>query len=189
MYATTCATGTVVPAGASCLSSVPLARATSSITALSVSTSARTSPTATVSPACFFHSTRRPSSMVGESASMTTLVAMSPTPVQVQYLTHCRHDLVRVGLGRLLQALVVRHRYVGAGDPEHRRIQLIERIPLDYVHDLRSDAGEVPAFLDHHAAVGLGDGGEKGRLVERPDGAEVHHLRVHFFSGEQFRGL
>ena len=69
-------TGTVAPASTMCLSSVPAARATSSITALSVSTSASTSPTATGSPSCFFHSTRRPSSMVGERASMTTFVGM-----------------------------------------------------------------------------------------------------------------
>ncbi len=78
--ATSCETGTVVPAGTTCLSSVPPARATSSITALSVSTSASTSPTATASPSFFFHSTRRPSSIVGESASMTTLVAMLWVP-------------------------------------------------------------------------------------------------------------
>ncbi len=83
--ATSSETGTVAPAGTTCLSSVPPARATSSITALSVSTSARTSPTATGSPSPFFHSTRRPSSIVGESASMTTLVAIG----QSRYSTEC----------------------------------------------------------------------------------------------------
>ena len=69
-----------VPADTTCLSSVPPARATSSITALSVSTSASTSPTATASPSFFFHSTSRPSSIVGDSASITTLVLMPRIP-------------------------------------------------------------------------------------------------------------
>jgi hypothetical protein len=46
------------------------------MTALSVSTSARISPLFTASPSFLSHFTRRPSSIVGESASITTLVAM-----------------------------------------------------------------------------------------------------------------
>ena len=83
----------MVPAGTTCLSSVPPARATSSITALSVSTSASTSPTATGSPSPFFHSTRRPSSIVGESASMTTLVAIA----QSRYSTECTAAITLAG--------------------------------------------------------------------------------------------
>ncbi len=85
MSATSSETGTVVPAGTTCLSRVPPARATSSMTALSVSTSASTSPTATASPSPFFHSTRRPSSIVGESASMTTLVAMAQSRYSTEW--------------------------------------------------------------------------------------------------------
>jgi hypothetical protein len=55
----------------------PSPLAASSITALSVSTSARMSPAVTESPSCFSHLTSCPSSIVGESASITTLVAMS----------------------------------------------------------------------------------------------------------------
>src|ERR1051325_589854 len=76
IQATTFPTGTVVPSLTSTLSSWPSARATSSMTALSVSTSASVSPDFTASPSCFVHFTRRPSSIVGESASMWTLVAM-----------------------------------------------------------------------------------------------------------------
>ena len=69
-------TGAVAPSGTSRFLSSPSPRATSSITALSVSTSASTSPVFTASPSALSHFTRRPSSIVGESASMNTLVAI-----------------------------------------------------------------------------------------------------------------
>jgi hypothetical protein len=56
--------------------STPSPRAASSMIALSVSTSASGSPVLTASPSFFSHLTRRPSSIVGESASMKTLVAI-----------------------------------------------------------------------------------------------------------------
>src|SRR5690606_23443115 len=187
MIPTGSATGTVAPAGTMCLSRVPAARATSSITALSVSTSASTSPTATDSPSCFFHSMSRPSSMVGESASITTLVAISSAFVvegarrrgsrfHVEHALHGGDRLGRVRLGGLLQRLVVRHRDVGRRDPEDRRIQLVEDLPLDHVHHLRTDTGKVPPLLQHHAAVGARHRGEQCLGVERADGAEVDHL-------------
>ena len=69
-------TAAVLSSASSRLRSTPSPRATSSITALSVSTSARTSPLFTASPSFLSHFTSRPSSMVGESASMNTFVAM-----------------------------------------------------------------------------------------------------------------
>ena len=74
--ATVAPTGTVAPSASMTFRSTPSPRATSSITALSVSTSASVSPALTASPSCFFQATRRPSSMVGDSASITTLVAI-----------------------------------------------------------------------------------------------------------------
>ena len=70
-------TGRVSPSAARRARSTPSPRAVSSITALSVSTSARRSPFATVSPSFFNHLTRRPSSIVGESASIVTFVAIT----------------------------------------------------------------------------------------------------------------
>jgi hypothetical protein len=56
--------------------STPSPRATSSMIALSVSTSPMGSPLLTASPSFLSHLTSFPSSIVGESASMKTLVAM-----------------------------------------------------------------------------------------------------------------
>ena len=50
--------------------------------ALSVSISASTSPSETASPSCFSHRTTCPSSMVGDRASICTLVAISTLPVR-----------------------------------------------------------------------------------------------------------
>ncbi len=70
MIATTLPTGTVCPSATATCRSTPSARATRSITALSVSTSARVSPALTASPSRLCHLATRPSSMVGESASI-----------------------------------------------------------------------------------------------------------------------
>ena len=68
--ATTLPTATVWPSAAATCRSTPSARATRSITALSVSISASVSPVFTGSPSRLCHFTTRPSSMVGESASI-----------------------------------------------------------------------------------------------------------------------
>jgi len=69
-------TGLVAPSSMRRARRMPSPRATSSMIALSVSTSASVSPFFTASPTFFTHFTRRPSSMVGESASIITLVAI-----------------------------------------------------------------------------------------------------------------
>jgi hypothetical protein len=77
-----CPTGVVEFSGTRRARSTPSPRATSSMIALSVSTSASTSPLFTTSPSFLFHFTRRPSSMVGESASIITLVAIVRIPAE-----------------------------------------------------------------------------------------------------------
>src|SRR5690606_34631722 len=124
---------------------------------LSVSTSARTSPVATASPSAFFHSTRRPSSIVGESASITTLVAMS---VPVADGANGGRDLHGVHLRGLLEVLVVRHRDVRLMHANDRGVEVVERLALHEVGDLRADAGEAPALLRNHEPVRLAHRGE-----------------------------
>ena len=71
---------TFVPAGTSCLSSTPLSNARNSIVALSVSTSARRSSTATGSPSFLCHVRRTPSSIVGDSFGMSRIFAITRLP-------------------------------------------------------------------------------------------------------------
>src|SRR5262249_52373184 len=149
--------------------------------------SARTSPTATASPSPFFHSTRRPSSMVGERASMTTLVAMLGIPVQ-HLVYRCDH-LGGVDLGRPLEKLVVRHGHVGAGNSDDRGIELVEALTLNGVHDLGAHAGERPSFLRNYAAVGARHGGDHRLFIERADRPQVYHFRLYLLRGELLGGL
>ena len=83
MIAITSPTGAAAPSPTNTFRSTPSPRATSSIVALSVSISARMSPCATASPSPFSHLTTWPSSIVGESASMWTLVAIVSVFAQV----------------------------------------------------------------------------------------------------------
>src|SRR6266542_6886589 len=145
-------TGDASPSAATSLRTTPSPRATSSITALSVSTSARTSPVFTASPSCFSHLTRRPSSIVGESASITTFVAIAPS-VDVHDLLHCRDCLRRVRLRRLLEILSVRHRSIGLMYSQNRRIQIVEAFALDEIDHLAADAADLPAFLENYGTV------------------------------------
>ena len=76
MTAITSPTGAVCPWFSRMARNTPSPRATSSMVALSVSISASRSPAAIRSPSALSHLTTCPSSMVGERASMCTLVAI-----------------------------------------------------------------------------------------------------------------
>src|SRR5882762_10515691 len=172
IHATTFPTGTVVPSGTITFNSCPSARATSSMTALSVSTSASVSPDFTGSPSCLFHFTRRPSSIVGDNASMWTLVA-----IEVQNLPCRSHDLLGRCLRSALEKLVVGHGHVSLGHALHRRIEIIERVPLNEIDHLRADPDVRPPFLDDDRAVGLFHRFQNGRFVQGPERPQVEHFR------------
>src|SRR5882762_5111908 len=182
IHATTFPTGTVVPSGTITFNSCPSARATSSMTALSVSTSASVSPDFTGSPSCFAHFTRRPSSIVGDSASMWTLVA-----IQVQNLPCRRHDFLGRCLRRALEMLVVGHGDVGLGHALHRRIEVVECVALNQIHDLRPDSDVRPPLFDDHRAVRFLDRLENRRLVQRAEGPQIEHFRRNVLLGELIR--
>src|SRR4029079_16860379 len=153
------------------LRSTPSPRATSSMMALSVSTSAKVSPFLIWSPSFFNHLTRRPSSMVGESASITTFVAIAllflrSLLLEVHDFLHRSDRLRYVGLGGTLKVLRVRHGHVGLVNADHRCVEVIEAFALDVVDDLRADTAQLPAFLEHHGAIRLSHG--------RSDGVDIH---------------
>src|SRR5947199_59788 len=78
-------------------------------------------------------------------------------------------DLVGARLGETLELLVVRHRHIGLRHPQHRRVELVEALALDHVHNLSADAALRPPFLDYHGAVRLRDRRRDGVHVERPE--------------------
>jgi hypothetical protein len=70
-----------VPAGTTIFATVPSSMASTSIVALSVSISARTSPDFTASPSLTSHFERLPSSIVGERAGIVMLIGIEgPSP-------------------------------------------------------------------------------------------------------------
>src|SRR3989475_5018501 len=182
IHATTFPTGTVLPSGTTTLRSWPSARATSSMTALSVSTSASVSPDLTASPSCFVHFTRRPSSIVGDNASMWTLVA-----IQVQNLPCRRHNFLGRCLRRALEMLVVGHGHIGLGDTLHRRIEIVECVALYEIHDLRPDSDVRPPLFADHRAVRFLDRFENRRLVQRAEGPQIEYFRRNVLLGELIR--
>src|SRR5437762_1149719 len=186
---TSCPTGRDSPSATSRLRSTPSPRATSSMTALSVSTSASTSPLFTASPSFLSHFTRRPSSIVGESASMKTLVAMSCSLLEVHNLLDRRDRLRGVRLRQPLEVLGVRHGNVGLVHANDRRVEIVKALALDVIHDLRADARELPALLEHDGAIRL-----RHRLldridVHRPHRAKIHDVDANVFLRQLIRGL
>src|SRR6476620_11683759 len=148
-------TGEASPSLARRFPSIPSPRATRSMIALSVSTSARTSPDFTASPSFLSHFVRRPSSIVGESASITTLVAISSGEVH-DFLY--RGDCFRgIGLRCSLEILCVRHRNIFLMHAQHRRVEIVETFALDEIHRLRANAAYLPAFLENYSAIRLTD--------------------------------
>src|SRR4029079_9883744 len=154
MTASRVPTGDASPSFASRFRSTPSPRATSSITALSVSTSARTSPDFIWSPSFFSHCTRRPSSIVGESASITTLVAIYGL-AEVHDFLDGGECLRCICLRRPLEILCVWHRRVSLMHPDHRSIEIVEALALNEVDNLRAHSADLPAFLEHNRAIGF----------------------------------
>src|SRR5262249_11943307 len=105
---------TTVPAGARILRSVPLSKERYSIVALSVSTSARRSSMATLSPSFLCQTLIWPSSIVGESLGISRTLAMSLSPFAASAAR---------GLGPLAapSLLPVRHGADPLDDPRNTR--------------------------------------------------------------------
>src|SRR4051812_34317910 len=150
-------TGTsCVPSGTRIFAMVPSSTASTSIVALSVSISAMMSPDLTLSPSFLSHLATLPSVIVGERAGIRMLIGIlrSPRSAIADLLGGFR-DLRRLRQSQLLEIGGIRHRDVDAGDPRHRRVEIVEGV---FHHDGRefgTDAGHRPALFDGHQPVGL----------------------------------
>src|SRR5439155_12022652 len=171
--------GTVVPSGTRILRSVPDANASRSITALSVSISASTSPLSTRSPSALRHFTTTPSSIESVSLGMITRLATSLSPCQ--YLTRRGHHLVHVRDGGVLEVARVRHRRVTPGDADARAVQVIEHPAIQALGDLRAEAGKGPALLNDDDLAGFLRRRSQGRQIQRAQRTRVDHFRLDAF--------
>src|SRR3954454_15107197 len=140
---------------------MPLAVASISITALSLSTANRFSPTCTVSPSCLIHSVTRPVSIVQPSRGMVTLMAISFSTAHRllgQEIANRRDDALCVRYDRRFKRRAIWCWRMDAVHTLNRRIQVVERALHHLGRDLRADAVRSKVFVDDQQAPGLVDG-------------------------------
>src|SRR5213080_3594229 len=209
--AMTAPTGALSPSFTRTSERTPSSKASSSMFALSVSTSASTSPIATLSPGCFSQRRIFPSSIVSESFGMVTsgidasgrdgsrsYGALARAPgrrrtnrrlLEPEEPAHGSDDAIRRRDHEGLQVGRVWHRHVDARQTVGRRVELVERLAHDERDHLRGHTGKRPAFLDDEAATRASHGVDDRLAVERPNGAEVEHFHLDAVAGELLGGL
>src|SRR5438094_546420 len=207
----TAPTGALSPSFTRTSERTPSSKASSSMFALSVSTSASTSPIATLSPGCFSQRRIFPSSIVSESFGMVTsgidasgrdgsrsygVLARAPGRrrtnrrlLEPEEPAHGSDDAIRRRDHEGLQVGRVWHRHVDARQTVGRRVELVERLAHDERDHLRGHTGKRPAFLDDEAATRASHGVDDRLAVERPNGAEVEHFHLDAVAGELLGGL
>src|SRR5450432_2752362 len=186
-------TGIEAPSATRRLSSTPSSKASKSMVALSVSTSANTSPGETLSPSFFRHFRSTPIFIVSDSCGISRIVAMCALRFllyrvwdlfEVEQLLHGRDGSRDIGHALHLEVVVVRHGHVGACEPLDGGVELVEATPAHAIRDLGAHAVERPPFLDDEAAARLLDGLDDELLVERADRARVDDLDLDALGGE-----
>src|SRR6266704_2072718 len=154
--------------------------------ALSVSTSASSSPARTLSPSFLCHLTTVPSVMVSESWGMviwtgiqtsrehghlstaahaTHMVAMSEN-LHVADFPDGGDDFFDAGLHGQLEIMVVGDGNIFAAHPADGGVEVVEDFFVNALHDACADAAIAPVFIDDDAAMGLADGFDDGLFVE-----------------------
>src|SRR5262249_46634133 len=168
-----------VPSGITIFASTPSSIASTSMVALSVSISASTSPALTGSPSLFSQRAILPSVIVGDSAGISTSVAMvSPTGSGVG--EHIRPQRGRIGLRAVLSELgsfgddlpdlrvdLLQLRLIGAV-LQQPLTDLLDRVVLG-AHFVHLVAGAVFGRIRHRMpAVAIGQHLEDDRSLARP---------------------
>src|SRR6516165_5591190 len=166
-------TGTVAPGAIKTFRRMPLPKASSSMSALSVSISATMSPPEIRSPSCLSQRKSLPVSIASDSFGMTTLVtamgARSSVRSDRAELAEGVDDPVLRGGLQPLEVPGVRHGRVGAADPPYRRVEIVEGALRDEGGDLGPHSGEPGARLRDQGPVGLPHGRQDGLGVHRPE--------------------
>ena len=177
-------TGTSCPSATSCAPITPVAKHSTSITPLSVSTAATMSPRWTLSPGARYHCASVPAAMSAPSMGMTNVAVTAPPPRPARRPGRVPRSAARPPRGAPGTASAPRR--CRRAPPAHRA----RRTPL---HDARADLGREaarqPALVDDDGAVRAPHRGEDALDVERPQAAQVEHLGLDALVGEQRRGL
>src|SRR6185436_13796668 len=114
---------------------------------------------ATTSPSLTFQPTISPSTTPSPMSGRWNSNAISP----LQGLADRAEDAI--GVGQVLVLQRVGERRVEAGDPQDRRLEVLDRALLDRGDQLGAEAAGARCLVHHHAASGL--------LDRRQDGLDV----------------
>src|SRR3989338_8974900 len=181
--ASTVPVGTVAPGWTRIFSITPPTKTSTSMSPLSVSTSAMISPRFTVSPGCFRQTISVPAVMSAPRIGITN------STTAAEHLLDRGNDGRRLRQRGVLHVLRVRHRDLGAADARHRPVEVVEAALHDPRAHLPGAAAPPPPLLHDHGAVGPGDRGEDARGVEGTERAQVDDLGLDPLHGEPVGGL
>src|SRR6476661_8732003 len=154
------------------------------IVALSVSTSANSSPARTLSPSFLCHLTTVPSVMVSESWGMVICAGMRTSRREtmrrsgVAHLANGGDHFFDAGLHGQLEIMVVGDRNVFAAHAGDGGIQIIENFFVNPFHHTRADAAIAPVFIDDDTAMGFANRLSDRFLIERAQCAQIDHFGV-----------
>src|SRR6185369_3607993 len=149
--ASTVPVGTVAPGSMRMRSSTPLTKTSTSIRPFSVSTSAMMSPRATRSPGRLRHAMSVPAVMSAPRIGIrNSAIAAEQGPGR----RRDRHGLRQRGV---LHVPGVGDRDLGAAQPLHGAVQVVEAPLHDLGAHLGGEAAGAPALVDDQGPVGVGD--------------------------------
>src|SRR6202007_2520579 len=149
-------------------------KASISMVALSVSTSARTSPTATLSPSFLTQRSRVPSVIVSLSLGISIVIGMAGGGLGKT--KNFFDDALRIRELAFLKGRAVDGRGVDRGYATDWCIKVVKSLFLNGGNQLSADAAKRFALFNDHRAMCFTNRIEDGFFIERPDGAKVNDL-------------
>src|SRR6185437_981500 len=171
-------TGTLVLGVTSCRPITPSQKISTSIAPLSVSTTATISPRCTSSPGCFSHSTSVPASMSAPRDGMRNSAMDQGRPMHcfaaATIVGTCGNAASSKGCGYGIGTSALHAR--------DRRVARTKRLLHDTRADLGGKAARTPGLIDDHGMSRTRNGLADRDVVERPQRAQVNHLRLHSLS-------
>src|SRR6201993_652910 len=144
--------------------------------ALSVSTSARTSPTATLSPTFLTHRSRVPSVIVSLSFGISIVIGMARGGLGKT--KNFFDDALRIRELAFLKGRAVDRRGVERGNAADWCIKVVKGLFLNGGNQLSADTAKRFALFNDHRTMCFTNRIEDGFFIERPDGAKVNDFGV-----------
>src|ERR1019366_3845950 len=170
--------GTVWPSFTIICSRIPASKDSTSIFALSVSTSARMSPFLISSPGCFNQRVMVPSSMVSLSRGiLTSDIALSPSTARGKFVD-CINQLFGPGKSRQFKRLSIGQRYFEGRDTLDWGIEVVKSLFLKHGSNLCADAIGAPISFEDDGPIGLFHRVDEGFRIEGAQRTNIYDLNI-----------